>query len=122
MTISDEERNERILATVSTDMVESLEEEMTGVADLPLWRLWFVDSLPAKMTAEDERVIDAPGSFGLAIVPASGALQAAAAAARLGCNPGTAAMIYGPFDRSTVKPEYIGRLLTTPEEVEEAGA
>lgn len=89
--------------------------------DLPLWYMSFIDPDVADTIPLDRQVPGGPSWMGACIVPAPDAAAAAAAAHRLKCNPGGAISLLGPIGRDAVKPEYVGRLLTSQAEVDEAG-
>lgn len=118
--VSEEERQHRIAEAVLTDIVGSTLDQVDQT--LPLWYLSFVDPELAASIPEAEQRAGGPSWLGGCFVPALAAPSAAAASHRLGCNPGGEVAIYGPIPREAVRPDYIGRRLTTPEELEAAHA
>lgn len=109
MPVSEYERLRRIRAAQRRAELGLL---VDGVeTDLELFYLSFTDPNRPKGTQW----------LGACIVPAPDAMASIATAHMLSCNPGGEAKVVGPLPRETIKPDYVGRLLTTKEEVDEAG-
>lgn len=94
---------------------------MTDYDDpLGVYYLSFGDPDVAATIPKGEARPGGPSWLGGCYVKAADPVMAASVAWDVGCNPGGAAMILGPFPCEAIKPEYLDRLLLSQGEVNAA--